>query len=485
MKKYPKKELFFDDREIEAVENLKKTMNKPCPASDGPVMVADQPWEGSSISQSYVIYDTLQNKFRMWYRGYYQSADTQPVRGWAGPALRGTGYSCTTCYAESDDGFEWKKPSLGRVEFNGSKDNNLAIQGWCSADLASMIFQPNHPVPEKRYRLYVWDDLATPERHSIIGMTTYVSSDGIDWKGYGWPNEWCSDPQPFCYVKHVGNYRYPYSIGPGECNSIFYDEKIGKYVNYCRCNNGSVRSVGRMESEDGIHWTPPVLVLSPDLKDPFRLQIYSVNAMRCGEFVLLMIHLYHMQDLTIDVQLAASRDGYNFTRVADREVFMDRGTAGLLYPATPFEHNGELWIYASLSKHAYGVDDNPTDLMLYKMRPDGFVSFDAVDGEGSLVTRRMVWEHDELEVNADAKNGEFRVEIMDGNYNVEGGNTFDEVYKGRGIEGFTGEDCVPLTEDSLNHKVTFKNKDISELKGKYVQLRFYIKNAKFYSWEVK
>jgi len=484
MKKLLKKELFFDDREIEAVENLKRTMNKPCLASDEPVMVPDHPWEGSSISQSYVIYDTLQGKFRMWYRGYYKSANAQPVRGWVGPALRGTGYSCTTCYAESEDGYEWKKPSLGRVEFNGSKDNNLAIQGWCSADLASMIFQPDHPIPEKRYRLYVWDDLATPQRHSIIGMTTYVSSDGFEWKGFEWPNEWCNDPQPFCYVKHIGNYRYPYSIGPGECNSIFYDEKIGKYVNYCRCNNGSVRSVGRMESEDGIHWTPPVLVLTPDLKDPFRTQFYSTNAMRCGEFILLMVHVYHMEDLTIDVQLAASLDGYHFTRVANREVFMDRGSAGMIHPATPFEHDGELWIYTSESKYDHEVQNNPADIKLYKMRPDGYVSFDAGDVEGSLVTRRMVWEYDGLHINADASRGEVQVEIMDGNYTVEGGNTFDDVYQGRAIEGFSKNDCAPYTGDDIDHKVTFKNADLSQIKGKYVQLRFYVRNARFYSWGV-
>ena len=30
-----------------------------------------------------------------------------------------------TCYAESQDGIVWEKPSLGRYEFEGSTDNNI------------------------------------------------------------------------------------------------------------------------------------------------------------------------------------------------------------------------------------------------------------------------------------------------------------------------------------------------------------------------
>lgn len=489
MSELEKKELFFDDQEIEAVENLKRVMNKPRLVSEKPVIVPEYPWEGISVAPGAVIYDTLQNKFRMWYETYYKSQSVQPVRGWAGPALRGAGYACGVGYAESEDGWSWNKPFLGRVEFDGSKENNLAIQGWCSPALASVIFQPEHPIPEKRYRLYAWDDIAVPDRHSIIGMTTYVSRNGFDWKGYEWPDEWCNDPQPFCYVKHVGTYRYPYSIGPGECNSIFFDERIGKYVNYCRANNGSVRSVGRMESEDGIHWGPPVLVLTPDLDDPFRTQFYKTNVMRCGEFILLLVHVYHMEDLGIDVQLAASREGYHFTRVGDRETFIERGepgsfNGGMVSTAKPFEYNNELWIYTGGHKYDHGTEKNPGSVGLYKMRPDGYVSFNAGATEGSLVTRRFVWEYDELHLNAEAKDGELHVEVIDGCYNIEGGKTFEDVYP-KGISQFTKDDCVPCSEDSLDHQIKFKNSNLRSLRGKYVQLRFYLRNAKFYSWGVK
>ena len=33
------------------------------------------------------------------------------------------------CYAESEDGIRWTKPSLGVVEFQGSTDNNIIWDG--------------------------------------------------------------------------------------------------------------------------------------------------------------------------------------------------------------------------------------------------------------------------------------------------------------------------------------------------------------------
>ena len=115
MTAFVKKELFFDDQEIEAIENLTRTLNKPKMVSSDPILVPEHPWEGDEIYGGTALYDSLQDKFRMWYCGYYKAADAEPVRGWAGPALRGEGYSSTVCYAESEDGYLWKKPWLNRV----------------------------------------------------------------------------------------------------------------------------------------------------------------------------------------------------------------------------------------------------------------------------------------------------------------------------------------------------------------------------------
>jgi len=325
----------------------------------------------------------------------------------------------------------------------------------------------------------------------MIGMSTYVSRDGFDWTGLEWDSYNTgsySDPQPFCYVKHIGNYRYPSSIGPGECHSIFWDDQSRMFVDYCRTNNGSVRTIGRIESADGIHWTyPDRIVLQPDLKDPFRCQFYSAGALRCGTSIVLLVHCCNLQRWSINCQLATSRDGYNFTRVADRQEFIPNGpegsaTAGMVFPGAPTPFGDRWLIYSSASSREHNVKDSSQVTALHEMRPDGFVSFNAGEKEGSLVTRNFTWLHDRIRVNANAQGGSVFLEVHDAtkiNHGVVA--NLDDAYP-EPIKGFNKGDCIPLTSDSLDHEFKFKEAKLSDLRGRYVKLRFYVKNADLYSW---
>src|SRR5262249_664459 len=76
----------------------------------GPVVRKDKPWERNL--GAYVSLHFLDGKYRLWY-------DTKPPSG--GPDL--------LCYAESSDGIAWEKPSLGLVEFQGNKANNIVFGG--------------------------------------------------------------------------------------------------------------------------------------------------------------------------------------------------------------------------------------------------------------------------------------------------------------------------------------------------------------------
>ena len=87
---------------------------------------AQRPWEQDArIQINTVIYEG--GRFRLWY-GISRAVD-------AGGNL--------TCYAESGDGFEWERPELGFVEFEGSTKNNII-----SADehfLQTVFIDPNAP----------------------------------------------------------------------------------------------------------------------------------------------------------------------------------------------------------------------------------------------------------------------------------------------------------------------------------------------------
>jgi len=54
-------------------------------------------------------------------------------------------------YAISHDGIQWEKPSLGIVDFQGSKQNNIV---W-RAPHGSGIFKDLHdPDPKRRYKMF-------------------------------------------------------------------------------------------------------------------------------------------------------------------------------------------------------------------------------------------------------------------------------------------------------------------------------------------
>jgi hypothetical protein len=487
-----RKELFLDDREIEAVDGLVRTFHQPRLYGDGPIITPEFPWEGPAISPATAIFDPLIGKFRLWYQTYYTSTEPVPQGGETEIPLRDERFRYGVGYAESEDGVHFDRPKLGRVSHEG-RDTNLAIGGYFSPAPQSCILRLDEPNPAKRYRLYVWDEAPYPGRHSLIGMSLYVSEDGYDWKGYEWSDQWCNDPQPYCYIKMVGQYRYPEHFGPNECNGIFWDEKIGRFVNYCRANNGSVRAIGRMESRDGTHWDPPNLVAMPDLTDPFLYQFYWARPYRSGEFIILYVMTYApCQGHRCQVEVLASRDGSNFVRVGDRRPWIETGSpgawnGGMVSAAAPVERDGKLWIYTSGSPQTHDAESTDTGIALYQFRPDGYVSFDAGETEGSFTTRRLVWLYDHLHINASAPRGEIRIEILPGSGRRPMGGSgtcgFDEHYPA-GLEGFGKDDCIAFQGDSIDAEVTFGDRRLGDLRGQYVQLRFYLRNAELYSWKV-
>ena len=75
-----------------------------------PVLPVGQPGDPDH-PRSYYYGTVLRigDEFRMWYTGH--DKDNRRL----------------VCYAVSRDGVEWKKPNLGLVEYNGSRDNNLVL----------------------------------------------------------------------------------------------------------------------------------------------------------------------------------------------------------------------------------------------------------------------------------------------------------------------------------------------------------------------
>jgi len=97
----------------------------------------------------------------------------------------------------------------------------------------------------------------------------------------------------------------------------------------------SGRAVARVESADFVRWnfteplTAPV-VMTAELEDEPGTEIYSVSVFPYESATIGLVQVFHARPdaCTLDVQLAVSRDGMHFTRVADRSPILPVGPIG-------------------------------------------------------------------------------------------------------------------------------------------------------------
>ncbi|WP_353719963.1 hypothetical protein [Dyadobacter sp. 676] len=105
-----RREIFADRYLIGEMKGARFVMHAP--RDEGPVMRFDQPWESDAPAYITILKDG--DTYRAYYRG--------------GHIRAGGKKEDNTCYAESKDGINWQKPSLGLVEANGSKANNIILE---------------------------------------------------------------------------------------------------------------------------------------------------------------------------------------------------------------------------------------------------------------------------------------------------------------------------------------------------------------------
>jgi len=156
-----RRELFVDDFVIDKLTGeAELRMHHPEPREVA--IVHDAPWEGSGSGYHTVFQDG--DLYRMYHRGSH--LDVTPGK------LNSGRHQPFYCYAESDDGIHWRKPELGIVEFDGSKENNIILEGLGTHNFAP--FKDANPdcAPEARYK-------ALAGIKSEGGLFPFKSPDGI------------------------------------------------------------------------------------------------------------------------------------------------------------------------------------------------------------------------------------------------------------------------------------------------------------------
>ena len=252
-----------------------------------------------------------------------------------------------------------------------------------------------------------------------------------------------------------------------------------------------------------------------------QTQFYQMEPLPYGNVYLGIVGAYHNESLKPipndkpwtdrqDLQLTFSRDGVVWKRVggsgamSHAEMNVERDWSQATRKATflPYGTKDKDWDWGYItpyytpepiivndrihffyagnnSKHWWTWTGNPPKkdpnakppkkgVGLATLRRDGFVSINAGPAGGTMTTRPFVFLGDTLILNANASEGSISVEALDGD--------------GKPIHGFGLDTSVTLTTDNIRHTLVWKgHKDLHQLQGRRIRLRFALKQAQVFS----
>lgn len=443
------RQLFLDDTWFDSRQRVELKMHQPVIREVA--IPNDRPWELGGMHYSTVMKDG--GRFKMWYRSDPGEDSNRDILS-------------MNCYAESDDGVTWEKPSLGLRELDGSTDNNVFYppEGDRSIN-ASVVVDANAPASE-RYKMV---------NRGRVDLLGYTSPDGLRWT----PLE--SNPIQ--------------TEGPFDSHNILiWDDENKKYVIYMRGVSTSVtgtfkgghRSIRRSESADFRTWTRPETVVEADEADPPGFHFYTNAAVkypRAANAFLMFPMVYHSdrqyprapQIGLADVQLMSSRDGISWDR-RFREAFIRPGLdernwvdrnpimgAGILETAPD-----ELSLYFSELLRA-GL--NKTRIRRCTIRTDGFVSAHApYVGWSEFTTPPMTFAGGRLEMNySTTGGGSILVELQDDS--------------GTAVPGLGLDDCDVVFGDKIEGPVSWAGSpDVAKFQGRPVRMRVTMRDADLFAF---
>jgi len=333
-------------------------------------------------------------------------------------------------------------------------------------DLHDMRSPTKKPIHIK----FIWE--ANPGGY---GLHRAVSPDGKDWGPLQlvWPR---------------------LNDGPGECHSIFWDYKKQCLVDTVRMgsNYPHGRTIGRGESYDfGLHWTPPVRILTEDEHDPEDYQVYHAESGIYAGIYLSIIHIYATESGLCFPMLATSRDGFHYDRYF-REQFIPLGPeggpdSGMLFARYPEFDGTKLRFLYSATKENHNMNPpyHHTEGVAY-LRKDGFVSLDARQHQGTIVTKPFrcptrdtfpVEGTLSIFVNAHVKrNGFLKISVLD-----QHGEPVNSRYK----LTLDAKHADVITGNRIKSLVSWRGvSDVAMLNiySRAIRLRFDMKNTSLYSF---
>jgi len=438
-----RRQLFLDDHGVARIEHLVRTMHRP--EKRGAVVRSRQPKQ-TIQTRTAPVWDPVAKRYKFWVLGV---DDT---------------------FWQSEDGLHWTP---------GPRPNIPVMMA---------VYDPVDPDPTRRFKA------------PLLNRGFAVSPDGSQWTKLDVAGIPSSDE---------GNFSYD----PRERLFIHTVKRGGKYG----------RSVAIATSRDFKNWTDYGIVFQADQRDQelgvkniqarladntlqqtltndpsvYHVDVYNMGVFRYEGLYIGLPALYHATGPVPNypntvgfhlVQLACSRDLKHWRRLGDRQPFigpsrLESGAYDLtqiLPPSAAVVRGDELWFYYTGLKyrgnftyvgqypHGHtepmpGRDRDGGAICLAVLRRDGFMSLDAGDQEGFVVTRPFTVPTGKLFVNANARHGSLRVDALD-------------------EQGQVLARSAPVTADLPRAEIKWQQGDVSTWQGRPLRLRVTLRQASLYAY---
>lgn len=447
------RQLFVDHFIIGSLDEV--TLRLHPPIDRGPVMYFDQPWEGQFSAYCTVIKDG--DLFRAYYRGI-------PVSEQDGNDHE------VSCYAESEDGINWKKPNLGLYEIDGTKDNNvvLAHAAPVNHNFSPFLDSRTGVPPGQRYKALG----GTAES----GLIAYQSADGLHW----------TKMQETPVIKE----------GMFDSQNVsFWSESEQQYIAYFRIwtkkGYSGYRSIGRATSDDFLHWsaTTPMTFGATPMQHLYTNQTHPY--FRAPQIYVAIAARFMPNRQVVDEQ-SAEKLGVNpkYYKDCSDAVFMtSRG--GSQYDRTFMESfirpgiGLENWVSRTNYPALNVLQTSPTEMSVYvnqdyaqptahlrryTLRLDGFASASAPFSGGELVTKAFTFSGAQLFLNfATSAAGSIQAYLLD----AEEGD----------LNGAVLETSPEMIGNEIERAVSWgQSESLKQYIGKPVRLKFVMQDADLYAF---
>ena len=354
-----------------------------------------------------------------------------------------------------------------------------------------------------------------------------VSADGLAWTELDVPGIPSRDETNLSYdeknrlfivvVKTSGRYGRSHAIATSRDFERWTEPKLAFQADELDQKLDREKIQARMADRDD-----PRLAITC-FNDPaaYKVDVYNLAVFRYEGIYLGLPAIHPSTALQLDdlsnnvaykyLQLLCSRDLKRWERVADRRPFMDLSPkesdaydrSAVMPPSWPIVRGDELWFYYSGAKysgwpptpldHKYWrlkdevapdaefevdpLDPDRSAICLAILRRDGFVSLDAGDAGGTVITKPLRVNGENfgntlrLFVNARlAPEGELRATILD----VSGLPLSERI---------TLENCAPITGDQFSVEMTWADSgDLDSLADRDFRVRFWLRDGELFSF---